>query len=160
MSKILTAYFSASGNTKRLAKTVAEAANSDLFEIIPETPYTDSDLNWMDKRSRSSVEMNDKGSRPTIASQVENMEQYDTVIIGFPIWWYEAPRIIQSFLESYDFSGKTIVTFATSGGSGMGKTNDILKHSCPTSVKWHEGKRMNSNTDIKTIKNWLSDLNI
>ncbi len=160
MSKILAVYFSASGNTKKLAKTIAEAANADLFEIVPETPYTSPDLDWTDKTSRSSVEMNDKSSRPAISSAVKDMEQYNTVFIGFPIWWYEAPRIIQTFLESYDFSGKNIVTFATSGGSGMGKTNDILKLSCSSDAKWCGGKRMNSNTDINTIKNWLADLNI
>lgn len=160
MSKILTAYFSASGNTRRLAKTIAKAAGADLFEIVPETPYTNDDLNWMNKKSRSSIEMNDKSSRPEIADTVENMGQYDTVLIGFPIWWYEAPRIIQTFLESYDFSGKNIVTFATSGGSGMGRTNDILAKSCSPDTKWCDGKRMNSNTDAKTIKNWLDSLNI
>ncbi len=160
MSKILTAYFSASGNTKKLAAEVAKAANSDLFEIVPEVPYTDDDLNWMNKKSRSSIEMNDKSSRPKIASRVKDMEQYDVVFVGFPIWWYEAPRIIQSFLESYDFSGKTIVTFATSGGSGMGKTNDILARSCSSDTKWRDGKRMSSNTDVNTIKKWLDSLNI
>ncbi len=160
MSKILTAYFSASGTTKKLAKTIAETAKSDLFEIVPEIPYTNDDLKWTNKSSRSSVEMNDKNSRPKISSKVENMEQYDSVFIGFPIWWYEAPRIIQTFLESYDFSGKNIVTFATSGGSGMGKTNNILKLSCSPDAKWCDGKRLSSNTDANTIKNWLDELNI
>lgn len=160
MSKILTAYFSASGNTKRLAETIAKAAGADLFEIASLIPYTNDDLNWMNKKSRSSIEMNDKSSRPEMVGNVGNMEQYDTVLIGFPIWWYEAPRIIQSFLESYDFSGKTIVTFATSGGSGMGKTNDILKRSCSPDTKLCAGKRMNSNTDINIIKSWLGSLNI
>ncbi len=160
MSKILTAYFSASGNTKKLAETIAKAAGADLFEIAPKTPYTNDDLNWMNKKSRSSIEMNDKSSRPEIAGTVENMGQYDTVLIGFPIWWYEAPRIIQTFLESYDFSGKNIVTFATSGGSGMGRTNDILAKSCPNDTKWCDGKRLSSNTDTDTVKNWLDSLNI
>lgn len=160
MSKILTAYFSASGNTKRLAKNIAEAAGSDLFEIAPKTPYTNDDLNWMNKKSRSSIEMNDKNSRPEIEGKVENMDVYDVVLIGFPIWWYEAPRIIQTFLESYDFSGKTIITFATSGGSGMGKTNDILKKSCSPKTTWHDGKRFGGGTDIGTIKQWLDSLNI
>ena len=160
MSKILTAYFSASGNTKRLAETIAKAAGADIFEIAPPVPYTNDDLNWMNKKSRSSIEMNDKGSRPEIAGSVENMGQYDTVLIGFPIWWYEAPRIIQTFLESYDFSGKNIVTFATSGGSGMGRTNDILARSCSPDAKWLDGKRMSSNTDINTINDWLDGLNI
>ena len=160
MSKILTAYFSASGNTKKLAKNIAEAAGSDLFEIAPKPPYTNDDLNWMNKKSRSSIEMNDKNSRPEIEGKVENMDVYDVVLIGFPIWWYEAPRIIQTFLESYDFSGKTIITFATSGGSGMGKTNGILKKSCSPKTTWHDGKRFGGSTDIGTIKQWLDSLNI
>ena len=120
--KILVAYFSASGVTERAAKALAKAAKADLFEIKPEIPYTDADLNWMDKKSRSSVEMNNPAPRPAIAEKVANMEQYEAVFVGFPIWWYVAPTIINTFLESYDFSGKTIIPFATSGGSGMGKT--------------------------------------
>ena len=129
MSRTLVAYFSASGETARLAKTVAEVTGGDLFEIQPEVTYTSADLNWNDKRSRSTVEMNDAGSRPAIADEVADMEQYDTVFVGFPIWWYQAPRIIETFLESYDFSGKTVIPFATSGGSGMGEAAEILKAS-------------------------------
>ena len=160
MSKILTAYFSASGNTKRLAETIAKTAGSDIFEIVPEKKYTDDDLNWMNKQSRSSTEMKDRSYRPKIAFSAENIEKYDIILVGFPIWWYEAPRIIQSFLESYDFSGKTLIPFATSGGSGMGKTTEILKKSCGADVKWHEGKRFASDAGSGEIKAWLEDMKI
>ena len=119
-NKSLVTYFSASGVTKKVAEKLAEAAGADLFEIKPEVAYTEADLNWMDKKSRSSIEMNDKSFRPAIAEKCNNMADYDVVYIGFPIWWYVAPTIINTFLESYDFSGKTIVLFATSGGSGFG----------------------------------------
>ena len=130
MSKKLVAYFSASGTTKKVAERLAKAAGADLFEIKPTIPYTSADLNWMDKESRSSVEMNDPDSRPEIAETMPNMADYDTVFIGFPIWWYIAPHIINTFLESYNLTGKTIVPFATSGGSDMGKTNERLAESC------------------------------
>lgn len=129
MSKILVAYFSASGVTKNAAEKLAKAANADLFEIKPVRPYTDADLNWMDKKSRSTVEMNDLSSRPEIANKCENMGSYDVVFVGFPIWWYVEPRIIDTFLESYDFSGKTVIPFATSGGSGLGKHRKISRKS-------------------------------
>ena len=119
--KTLVAYFSASGQTAKLAKTLAGVTGGDLFEIAPETAYTAADLDWMDKKSRSTIEMKDPKSRPAIAGKVADMAQYDTVFVGFPIWWYQAPRIIETFLESYDFSGKTVIPFATSGGSGMGR---------------------------------------
>ena len=130
MKKTLVAYFSASGSTAQLAKTIAEVTGGDLFEIKPEQPYTSADLNWNDKKSRSSIEMSDSNSRPAIATTVKNMDEYDTVFVGFPIWWYVAPTIINTFLESYDFSGKTVIPFATSGGSGMGKTDSVLKKCC------------------------------
>ena len=120
MSKILVVYFSASGTTKQLAERLAKTMGADIHEICPEIPYTDADLNWMDKKSRSSVEMNDKTFRPAISDKVENMDQYDTIFLGFPIWWYVAPTIVNTFLEKYDLSGKTIIPFATSGSSGMG----------------------------------------
>ena len=126
MRKKLVAYFSASGVTKSVAERIAKVANADLFEIKPTTPYTNADLDWRDKTSRSSVEMSNPDSRPKIANKLDNMADYDTVLIGFPIWWYVAPTIIDTFVESYDLSGKTIVPFATSGGSGMGKTVDVL----------------------------------
>ena len=160
MSKTLVAYFSAEGNTKVLANTISDVVKGDIFEISPTEKYTSADLNWQDKSSRSSVEMQDKASRPTIADKVENMEQYDTVFVGFPIWWYEAPRIVQTFLESYDFSGKTVVTFATSGGSGMGKTDSILQKSCSASTKWVNGKVLRPHADSKTVENWINSLNL
>lgn len=142
MSKKLVAYFSASGTTKRAAEYLAKAEGADLFEIKPAVPYTSADLNWMDKKSRSSVEMSDPSSRPEIAGKLANMAGYDMVFIGFPIWWYVAPRIIDTFVESYDFSGKILVPFATSGGSGMGKTVDELKKLCPN-ADWKAGRMLN-----------------
>ena len=127
MSKTLVAYFSASGATERLANTLADAAGGELYEIKPASPYTNADLNWNNKQSRSSVEMKDEKSRPEISGRVEDMARYDTMFVGFPIWWYQAPRIIETFLESYDFSGRKVVAFATSGGSGLGKTESILR---------------------------------
>ena len=131
MSKKLVAYFSASGVTKRYAEKIAKISGADVFEIEPKIPYTNADLNWQNSNSRSSVEMKNPDSRPEIAENLRNMDEYDTVFVGFPIWWYVAPTIIDTFLESYDFSGKTIVPFATSGGSGMGRTVDVLKGICP-----------------------------
>ena len=146
MSKKLVAYFSASGTTKEAAERLAKAAGADLFEIKPTIPYTSADLNWMDKESRSSVEMNDPDSRPEIAETMPNMADYDTVFIGFPIWWYVAPHIIHTFLESYDFDRKMLVPFATSGGSGMGKTVDELRKLCPN-ADWKAGKLVNGLSD-------------
>ena len=133
--KILIAYFSASGVTARAAKEMAQAVGAELYEIRPVQPYTSADLNWTDKKSRSSVEMNDPASRPAIAEPVEGMEQYDTVMVGFPIWWYVEPRIVDTFLESYDFTGKTLIPFATSGGSGVEKAEKSLKAHCPA-ARW------------------------
>lgn len=159
MSKTLVAYFSASGETAKLAKTIAEVTGGDLFEIQPEQHYTSADLNWNDKRSRSTVEMNDEKSRPAIAGEVAEMEQYDNMFVGFPIWWYQATRIIETFLESYDFSGKTVIPFATSGGSGMGRTSDILKASCP-GAKVDVGKRMSSQESAASVQKWVESLHI
>lgn len=142
MKKTLVAYFSASGVTARAAKEVAAAVGADLYEIRPEQPYTAADLDWMDKRSRSTIEMNDPGCRPAIAEPVEQMEQYDTVFVGFPVWWYVEPRIVDTFLESYDFSGKTLIPFATSGGSGIGKAEKGLQEHCPDAV-WKKGQLLN-----------------
>ena len=152
MSKKLVAYFSASGTTKKAAERLARAAGADLFEIKPVESYTRADLNWMDKKSRSSVEMNDPSSRPEIAEKLANMADYDTVFIGFPIWWYVAPHIINTFVESYDFTGKTLVPFATSGGSGMGHTVDELKKLCPN-ADWKTGKLVNSMPD-NALSDW------
>ena len=159
MKKALVAYFSASGQTAKLAKTIAGVTGGDLFEIAPETAYTAADLDWMDKKSRSTIEMNDPKSRPAIAGKVADMVQYDTVFVGFPIWWYQAPRIIETFLESYDFSGKTVVTFATSGGSGMGKTDSILKAVCPA-AKWLPGKRLSSRESAASVQKWVESLGL
>ena len=134
MDKTLIAYFSASGSTAKLANTLAQATGGDLYEIRPAVPYTSADLNWNNKNSRSSVEMNDKAARPAIAAPAADVAKYDTIFVGFPIWWYEAPRIIQTFLESSDFSGKTVIPFATSGGSDLGKTASILQKSCPAAM--------------------------
>ena len=142
MKKTLVVYFSASGVTARAAKEVAAAVGADLYEIRPEQPYTAADLDWMDKRSRSTIEMNDPGCRPAIAEPVEQMEQYDTVFVGFPVWWYVEPRIVDTFLESYDFSGKTLIPFATSGGSGIGKAEKSLREHCPDAV-WKKGQLLN-----------------
>ena len=134
MSKKLVAYFSASGTTASVAKNLANAAGADLYEIKPAVPYSKADLNWMDKQSRSSVEMRDKSSRPALADTDANIADYDTIFVGFPIWWYIAPTIINSFLEAYDFSGKKIVLFATSGGSGFGKAVASLQPSAPNAT--------------------------
>lgn len=134
MGKRLVAYFSASGTTKKAAEMIASAADADMYEIMPKQPYSKADLNWMDKKSRTSVEMSDKKFRPEISNPDAQVEKYDEIILGFPIWWYIAPTIINTFLEKYDFSGKKIVLFATSGGSGFGNTVNELKISAPDAV--------------------------
>ena len=149
MSKLV-AYFSASGNTASLANKLAAAAGADICEIRPAVPYTKDDLNWMNKQSRSSVEMSDKSSRPEIADINVDIAKYDTVYIGFPVWWYIAPTIINTFLESADFSGKKIILFATSGGSGFGKTVENLKASAPGAIIT-EGRVNPSDADIKAL---------
>ena len=143
MGKTLVAYFSASGVTARAAKEIAQAVGGDLYEIRPAEAYTDADLNWMDKKSRSTIEMNDPACRPAIAQPVEDIEQYDTVFVGFPVWWYVEPRIVDTFLESGDFSGKTVIPFATSGGSGISKAEKSLQDHCPK-ADWKRGKLVNS----------------
>ena len=156
MSKKLVAYFSATGTTKKAAERLAKAADADLFEIAPVTPYTKADLDWMDAKSRSTVEMKDPGSRPELAAALPNAADYDTVYVGFPIWWYVAPTIINTFLESYDLSGKTLVPFATSGGSGMGKTLDELRPLCPKAI-WKEGKLLNRMSD-EALADWVKSI--
>lgn len=156
MGKKLVAYFSASGVTKAAAERLAKAAGADIFEIKPAVPYTRADLDWTNKNSRSSVEMSNPGSRPEIAEELYNMEDYDTVFIGFPIWWYVAPTIINTFLESYDFSEKNIVPFATSGGSGMGKTEEILESLCPN-ANWKKGKMLNRVSETE-LKKWIDSI--
>lgn len=154
--KKLVAYFSASGVTKNAAERLAKAAGAHLFEIKPALSYTSADLDWTNKKSRSSVEMNNPNSRPEIAERLPNMEDYDAIFIGFPIWWYVAPTIINTFIESYDFSGKTIIPFATSGGSGMGKTVEVLKPLCPN-ANWIKGKMMNGVSDSE-LENWVKSI--
>ena len=151
MSKKLVAYFSASGKTAKVAENLAKAAKADLFEIKPAVPYTRDDLNWMNKQSRSSVEMRDKNSRPALADTGAIIAAYDTIFIGFPIWWYIAPTIINTFLEAYDFSGKKIVLFATSGGSGFGKAVDSLQPSAP-GAQIIVGEIINGNPNEKKLK--------
>ncbi len=155
--KTLVAYFSASGVTANVAKLLAEAAGADLFEIKPAVPYTNADLNWMDKKSRSTVEMQDKSSRPAIAAPCSNLADYDTIFVGFPIWWYVAPTIINTFLESGDFSGKKIVLFATSGGSGFGKTVANLKDSA-SGATIVEGKLLNGTQSVAGLKSWVDSI--
>lgn len=157
MKKKLVAYFSASGVTKKAAERIAKIADADIFEIKPTEPYTDADLNWQDKKSRSSVEMSDPMSRPEIAVRVEDMEQYEAVIIGFPIWWYTAPTIVKTFLESYDFSGKRIAVFATSGGSGLGKTVSDLIPCVSESECFVSEKLMNRLTDAE-VKDYVDSI--
>lgn len=153
MKKILVAYFSASGTTARVAQKLSEAIHGDLHEIIPAQPYSQADLNWNNPQSRSSQEMKDKTYRPAIKNVVKNMDDYDVIFIGFPIWWYVAPTIINTFLEQYHLSGKTVIPFATSGGSGMGNTNQELASSC-VDAKLCQGRRFDSQVDAHTLKTW------
>ena len=152
----LVAYFSATGATKTVAERLAKAIGADLFAIEPAVPYTSADLNWNNSRSRSSVEMQNETSRPEMAAQPEDLTQYDTVFVGFPIWWYQAPRIVETFLESGDFSGKTIIPFATSGGSGMGKTAQILNKLCPDATVL-TGKRFSSSVSESALAAWAEE---
>ncbi len=158
MGKTLVAYFSASGVTKGVAEKLAAATGSDLYEIKPAIPYTKADLNWTDKTSRSSVEMQDPSSRPALADQTAQIANYDVVFLGFPIWWYVAPTIVNSFLESYDFAGKTIVLFATSGGSGFGKTVASLQGSVSPETKILEGRLLNGKLSDGELKAWVDSL--
>lgn len=159
MSKKLVAYFSASGTTAAVAKTLSEAAGANLYEIKPQTPYTRADLNWQDKKSRSSVEMNDKSFRPPLADRDAHVEDYDIIFLGFPIWWYTAPTIVNTFLESYDFTGKTIILFATSGGSGLGRTAADLKDSARGAVI-RDGKLLNGRQAKESLAVWVSSLSV
>lgn len=154
--KKLIAYFSPSGNTKAMAEKLAKATGADLFEIKPQTPYTRADLDWTNKNSRSSIEMNDKNFRPQIAQLPNSLADYDTIFIGFPIWWYVAPTIINTFVENVDLDGKKVIPFATSGGSGMGKTLANLKQSCP-GANWVEGKVINGMSE-KALADWAEKL--
>lgn len=157
MSRKLVAYFSASGVTKKLAERISKIAGADLHEIVPKEIYTDEDLSWMNENSRSSIEMKNKSFRPEIANKINNIDDYDTIYVGFPIWWYVAPTIINTFLESYNLTGKTIIPFATSGESLMGNTNEELKNSCKGSVL-KEGRRFDIKDNDEIIKNWIESL--
>lgn len=159
MSRKLVAYFSVSGTTAQVAEKLAEAVGADIFVIEPEVPYTEADLNWMDKKVRSTVEMNDLNSRPAIAAKRDNMAEYDVIFVGFPIWWYVAPTIINTFLESYDLSGKVIVPFATSGGSGMGQTNARLAPSCK-GAKLLDGKVFKRSASHRELALWAENLKV
>ena len=158
--KTLVAYFSASSVTERVAKDLAVVTGADLYEIAPAVRYTKADLNWMNPNSRSSVEMKDKSSRPELANKDAKIENYDVIYVGFPIWWYIAPTIINTFLESYDFKNKTIVLFATSGGSGFGKTVQYLKDSVDASTKIIDGAILNRRPSQEKIKEWVDGLRI
>lgn len=154
--KVLVAYFSASGVTAKVADRLAKATGADLFEIKPSQPYTSADLDWTNKKSRSSVEMNDRNSRPAIANKVADMNKYDVIFVGFPIWWYREPSIIDTFMESYDFSGKQVVPFATSGGSGMGDSGSIMQKLAPK-AKVDSGKRFSSGVSEADLKSWAAN---
>ena len=155
MSKVLVSYFSASGVTAKLASSLANVIGADLFEIEPEVRYSDADLDWRDQGSRSSVEMKDRSSRPAIKTKVADFDQYDTIFIGFPIWWYREPSIIDTFLEEYDFSGKTIVPFATSGSSDFGESGDSIRSIVPTAVV-KDGKRFAVPASDEILKEWAT----
>ena len=157
MSKTLVAFFSASGVTRQVAQKLAAAAQADLYEIKPAVPYTQADLNWRDKSSRSSVEMQNLAIRPQLADTDAKIKQYDRILLGYPIWWYMAPTIINTFLESYDFSGKSIILFATSGGSGFGKSVKELSPSCPNAMI-REGRMLNGNPSEQELRQWVESL--
>lgn len=157
--KVLVAYFSATGTTKGVAEHIASGLNAELYEIVPEQPYTSTDLDWNDNNSRSTLEMNDPNSRPAISGSVENMEQYDVVFIGYPIWWYDAPRIVSTFMESYNFSDKTIVPFCTSGGSGIGSSASNLEK-LTNNAEWLEGQRLNGNDSQDEVMEWVDSLEL
>lgn len=157
--KVLVAYFSATNTTKGVAEHIANGLDADLYEIVPEEIYTDADLNYHDNNSRTTIEMNDSSVRPAISGSVENMEQYDIVFIGYPIWWGDAPRILSTFVESYDFSGKTVVPFCTSGGSGVGSSATNLEQ-LTSGANWLAGKRLNGGDSQETVMEWVNSLGL
>ena len=157
--KILVAYFSATGTTKGVAEHIANGLNADIYEIVPEEAYTDADLDYNDNNSRTTIEMNDPDARPAISGSVENMEQYDIIFVGYPIWWGEAPRIVSTFMESYDFSGKTIVPFCTSGGSGIGSSASNLER-LTSGATWLDGRRLNGSDSQDTDMEWVNSLDL
>ena len=157
--KALVAYFSATGTTKGVAEHIANGLNADIYEIVPEEAYTDADLDYNDNNSRTTIEMNDPDARPAISGSVENMEQYDIIFVGYPIWWGEAPRIVSTFMESYDFSGKTIVPFCTSGGSGIGSSASNLER-LTSGATWLDGRRLNGSDSQDTVMEWVDSLDL
>ena len=159
MSSILVAYFSASGVTAKMAKELAKAGGADTFEIRPETAYTEADLDWKDERSRSTLEMKDPNCRPAIVGKVENMARYGTVFLGFPIWWEQEPRVVDTFLEAYDFTGKTIVPFCTSGGSELGDVPKRIAELAP-GAKLRKGRRLGGEVSEEDLKIWTAGLGI
>ena len=159
-SKVLVAYFSATGTTKTLAEYAADAMGADLYEIVPEEPYTDDDLNYSDRNTRATVEQSDKNVRPAISGSVENMEQYETVFLAFPIWWGEEPRIMDTFVEAYDFSGKTIVPFCTSGGSGIGSSGENMQSLSTGDATWMDGERLSSSASREDMVDWINGLGL
>lgn len=152
-SKTLVAYFSATGNTKSIAESIADGLSADIYEIVPKEPYTDADLDYNDDNSRSTLEMNDSSARPAISGTIENFEQYDTIFLGYPIWWGDAPRIMDTFVESYDFTGKTVVPFCTSGGSGIGSSAANLEKLAGTG-NWLDGQRFSAGESAKEVQDW------
>ena len=157
--KVLVAYFSATGTTKGVAEHIANGLNADIYEIVPEDPYTDADFNYNDNNSRTTIEMNDPNARPAISGSVENMEQYDIIFVGYTIWWGEAPRIVSTFMESYDFSGKTIVPFCTSGGSGIGSSASNLER-LTSGATWLDGRRLNGSDSQDTVMEWVNSIDL
>lgn len=155
--KVLVAYFSATGTTEKLANKIAKITGADLFEITPEQPYTADDLNWMNKESRSSVEMNDRNCRPAISSKIEDISRYDVIFVGFPVWWYREPSIIDTFMESYDFSGKTVVPFATSGGSPIGDSGKNMQKLAPK-AKVYAGKCFSVTVPEGELESWIKEM--
>ncbi len=159
-SKVLVAYFSATGTTKTLAEYAADAMGADLYEIVPEEPYTDEDLNYSDRNTRATVEQNDKNARPAISGSVENMEQYEIVFLAYPIWWGEEPRIMDTFVEAYDFSGKTVVPFCTSGGSGIGSSGENMQSLSTGDATWLDGERLSSSSSREDMVDWINGLGL
>ncbi len=159
-SKVLVAYFSATGTTKTLAEYAADAMGADLYEIVPEEPYTDDDLNYSDRNTRATVEQNDNNVRPAISGSVENMEQYEIVFLAFPIWWGEEPRIMDTFVEAYDFSGKTVVPFCTSGGSGIGSSGENMQSLSTGDATWLDGERLGSSSSREDMVDWINGLGL
>ena len=160
MKKILIVYFSCTGSTRSLAEHIAQASKAELYEIKPKIPYSSEDLNWRNNSSRANVERNDPSSRPDISDKVKNMEQYDIIFLGYPIWFGQAPNIICTFLESYDFSGKTIVPFCTSGSSPIGSSASNLHRLSSTNTKWLSGSRFTPNTSRSEIVTWIKGLGL